>query len=138
MWPGQSFRGCRGAGRCSSRPASRSEDNQPAVFADSRPPHSHSLAACRALQAIRALKALQGSSALVDPERFSLDAQLLCQIILVVLLLFMLCILLHCLALFDTFWKCCQQGRNSPSHHLCHQLKAIVLLNPYYCSKSFH
>ena len=77
IWPGQSFRGCRGAARCSSRPASRSEDNQPAVFADSPPPHSHSPAACRALQAIRALKALQGSSALVDPE-----LQLGCSIIM--------------------------------------------------------
>ena len=109
----------------------------------SPPPHSHSLAACRALTcrallAKRAHKALQGSSALVDPEHFSLDAQSLRQIILVLLLLFMLCILLHCLAVFDTFWKCCQQGRNSPSHHLCHQLKAIVLLNPYYRSHSFH
>ena len=32
--------------------ASQPEDNQPAVFADSRPPHFHSLSACSALQAL--------------------------------------------------------------------------------------
>ena len=45
MWPGQSF----GGGPLQLWAASQSEDNQPAVFADSRPPHSHSFAACRAL-----------------------------------------------------------------------------------------
>ena len=91
------------------------------------------------LRPSRALRSFKGSSGCVDPELFSSDAQLLCQIVLVVLLLFMLCILLHCLAVFDPFWKCCQQGRNSPSYHLCHQLKTLPsLLNPYYSSNIFH
>ena len=71
-----------------------------------------------------------GTSDLVRGIDSSLDAQLLCQTNLVVLLLFLLCILLHCLAVFGHFWKYCQQRRNLSSHCLCNQLNALILL-PY-------
>ena len=100
--------------------------------ADFRIPHQRtSIASCSGFKALGALKALQGAHLTLLWALFhSLDAQLLCQTNLVVLLLFLLCILLHCLAVFGHFWKYCQQRRNLSSHCLCNQLNALILL-PY-------